>query len=73
MMISNNFVHNNCQGGIHIKTDSSGTKCAINNNVISSNINRSESILLQAPNGTTSPYALIAAWQRDGAKLPEPI
>ena len=57
--ISNNFIHNNSQGGIHINGDSSDIQCTIINNIISSNINGSESILLHAPD-VTSPYVRIA-------------
>ena len=57
--VSNNFIHDNSQGGIHVHSDSNALKVKILNNVISFNINGSESILVQALGGA-SPLVKIA-------------
>ena len=57
--VSNNFIHDNSQGSIHVHSYSKALKVKILNNVISFNINGSESILVQAPDGA-SPFVKIA-------------
>lgn len=57
--ISNNFIQNNINSAIHIKATTSGFRCSILNNAISSNINGSEVIIFEGEAGAT-PYVHIA-------------